>query len=106
MKEKLIAVLLLAAPLFVIAQPLISFQPVVSNLSDPVDVVEVNDSTHRLFIVERTGKIRIWKNDHLLPTAFLDSSSFITSSGQEQGLLSLAFHPDYPANGYFFIYCP
>lgn len=104
MKNKLLPLLLFVTPLFVIAQPLISFQPVVSGLSQPVDVVEVNDSSHRLFIVERTGQIRIWNNTALLPQPFLDVSSFITASGQEQGLLSLAFHPLYKTNGYFFIY--
>lgn len=104
MKKTLLPFLLLIAPIFVFSQPLISFQPVVSGLSQPVYMVEANDSSHQLFIVERTGKIRIWKNNSLLPTAFLDVTSIITAANAEQGLLSMAFHPAYKDLGYFFIY--
>ncbi|WP_018611049.1 PQQ-dependent sugar dehydrogenase [Segetibacter koreensis] len=86
------------------SQPLISFDTVVSGLSKPVDIKEVNDSSHRLFIVEQTGKIRIWNGTSLLPSPYLDVASKITTSGGEQGLLSLAFHPNYSSNGYFYIY--
>src|SRR5438309_2823906 len=85
-------------------QPLISYDTVVTGLSNPVDVEEVNDSSHRLFIVEQTGKIRIWNGSSLLPAPFLDVTSKITTANAEQGLLSLAFHPNYNSNGYFFIY--
>ncbi|GEO09159.1 PQQ-dependent sugar dehydrogenase [Segetibacter aerophilus] len=104
MKNTLLPFLLLIAPVFVVAQPLISFQPIVSNLSQPVDMVEANDNSHQFFIVERTGKIRLWKNNLLSTAPFLDVTPIITASGSEQGLLSMALHPDYKNNGYFFIY--
>lgn len=104
MKKTLLPVLLLIAPIVVFSQPLISFQPVVSGLSQPVDMVEANDSSHQFFIVERTGKIRVYKNNRLLPTAFLDVTSIITAASSEQGLLSMALHPAYKDAGYFFIY--
>lgn len=56
----------------------------------------------RLFIVEKGGRIRIVENGTLLPTPFLDISSQV-SGGSEQGLLGLAFHPDYASNGRFFV---
>lgn len=56
----------------------------------------------RLFILEKGGRIRIVRNDSLLPEPFLDISSQV-SNGSEQGLLGLAFHPDYAANGRLFI---
>ena len=56
----------------------------------------------RLFIVEQTGRIRIVKGGVVLAAPFLDLSSKV-SGGNEQGLLSMAFHPDYGANGLFFI---
>lgn len=86
------------------SQPLISFDTVVSGLSSPVDIEEVNDSSHRLFIVEQTGKIQIWNGTSLSTTAFLDVSSLISTANAEQGLLSVAFHPEYSSNGYFYIY--
>lgn len=104
MKKALFPFLLLIIPVILTAQPAISFETIVSGLSDPVDITEANDNTHQLFIVERTGQIRILKNGRLSSRPFFDASSLITSSGQEQGLLSLAFHPDYSKNGYFFIY--
>jgi glucose/arabinose dehydrogenase len=57
----------------------------------------------RLFVVERTGAVRIVKGGAVLPTPFLDVSGLITSSGGEQGLLGLAFPPTYAATGYFYI---
>ncbi len=56
----------------------------------------------RLFILEKGGRIRIVRNDSLLPEPFLDISSQV-SNGSEQGLLGLAFHPDYASNGRLFI---
>jgi glucose/arabinose dehydrogenase len=56
----------------------------------------------RLFVLEQRGAIRIFANDMLLPAPFLDISNDIAAGG-EQGLLGLAFHPDYAHNGLFFI---
>lgn len=56
----------------------------------------------RLFVVEQPGRIRIVKNGRLLPEPFLDLTSRIRSGG-ERGLLGLAFHPNYAANGLFFV---
>ena len=104
MKKALLPLLFLIVAVSNKAQPLITFQTVTTGLSQPVDLAEANDGLDQLFIVERTGKIRIWRNNRLLPTAFLDATSVINASGSEQGLLSVAFHPEYKNNGYFFIY--
>jgi glucose/arabinose dehydrogenase len=59
----------------------------------------------RLFVVEQQGRIRIFENEQLLPTAFLDItelSGFV--AGAEQGLLGLAFHPNYAFNRQFFVF--
>lgn len=57
----------------------------------------------RQFIVERDGRIHIVENGVLLSTPFLDINERVLSQG-EGGLLSMAFHPDYASNGYFFLY--
>ena len=57
----------------------------------------------RLFIVEQDGIIRILSGASVLPTPFLDISTIVGSTGFEQGLLSIAFHPDYASNGQFFV---
>jgi glucose/arabinose dehydrogenase len=76
---------------------------VASGLQLPVDIQNADDGSGRLFIVEKPGRIRILQNGQLLPTPFLDISSEVRSSGSEQGLLGLAFHPDCAQNGLFFV---
>jgi glucose/arabinose dehydrogenase len=65
-----------------------------------VEVVNANDD--RLFIVGKDGLIRIWQDGQLLSTPFLDISNVVVDSG-EQGLLGLAFDPDYATNGFFYV---
>ena len=83
----------------------LALQQVATGLSNPLGIASAGDS--RLFIVERGGRIKIYNGSGILPTPFLDVSGLVTTSGFEQGLLGLAFHPDYPATPYFFvIYTP
>ena len=56
----------------------------------------------RLFVVEQEGRIRVIKGGRLLDRPFLDIARNV-SSGGEQGLLSVAFHPDYARNGLLFV---
>jgi glucose/arabinose dehydrogenase len=57
----------------------------------------------RLFVVEQDGRIRVIQNGQLLTAPFLDITDRVGTSSNEQGLLGLAFHPGYAANGYFFV---
>lgn len=75
---------------------------VASGLSEPVDLTAPPGDTTRIFVVEKTGRIRIIKNAQLLPQAFLDIQGSV-SGGSEQGLLGLAFHPQYASNGKFYV---
>lgn len=84
------------------AQAVLEFQTYLSGFSSPVDITNAGDGSNRLFVVERGGQIKIIKNNAVLPTPFLDISGFITSGG-EQGLLGMAFHPNYVSNGFFFV---
>jgi glucose/arabinose dehydrogenase len=80
-----------------------TLQPyITSGLSQPVFLTHAGDA--RLFVVERTGAIKIWQNGALLATPFLNVSSIIRTSGGEQGLLGLAFEPNYATTGRFYIY--
>ena len=78
----------------------LALQTVKTGLNYPVYLVSPPADTARLFIVEEGGRIRIIKSGVLLPTPFLDVSSLV-STGGEQGLLSMAFPPDYAASGRF-----
>jgi glucose/arabinose dehydrogenase len=82
----------------------VTLTAVAAGFSQPVAVVEPPDGSGRLFVVERTGAIRIVVGGQILPTTFLDVSTRIVAAGPEQGLLGLAFHTDYLSNGTFFVY--
>jgi len=76
-----------------------------SSVSFPIAVMSPpGDATNRLFVVEHGGRIRIIDDGVLLATDFLNISSLITGGGfSEQGLLGMAFHPDYGNNGFFYV---
>jgi len=82
----------------------IVLQPFVSGLAMPVFVTHPGDGSGRLFVVEQAGQIRMVKDGQLARTPFLDISALVTSTYTEQGLLGLAFHPQYERNGRFFVY--
>ena len=85
----------------VVEHPHIDLELVPSpGFNSPVDIANAGDS--RLFIVERTGYIRILNTDGT-SSLFLDIDAKVKSSGGEQGLLGLAFDPNYAANGYFYV---
>jgi len=73
-----------------------------SGLNQPAHITHAGDGSGRLFVVEQTGSIRIIKNGILLSTPFLDITNSVKCC-DEQGLLSLAFPPDYPSKGYFYV---
>src|SRR5207244_11795813 len=76
---------------------------VASGLAHPTYVTAPPLDPNRLFIVEQPGRVRLVKNGVLQTTAFLDIRSKVESSGGEQGLLSVAFHPDFATNGFFYV---
>lgn len=85
--------------------PQIQLVKIADGLADPVNLTSAYDGSGRLFIVERVGMIRIVDQDgKLLPDPFLDISDLVKTDFLEQGLLGLAFHPDYENNGLFYIY--
>jgi glucose/arabinose dehydrogenase len=75
---------------------------IASGLNRPVDVQSAHDGSGRLFIIEKYGVIRILENGQLLDQPFLDISDRVGSSGNEQGLLGLAFYPK-PEAGMLFV---
>ena len=84
--------------------PQIQLVKVAEGLADPINVAAPADGSGRLFVVERVGRIRILDKDgNLLPDPFLDLTELVQNDYLEQGLLGLAFHPDYATNGRFFV---
>jgi glucose/arabinose dehydrogenase len=77
--------------------------PVISGLALPLDIQNAGDGSGRLFIVEKRGRILVSKDNQLVPVPFLDIVGEVDSQHTEQGLLGLAFHPDYAKSGLFFV---
>ena len=75
---------------------------VAEGLEHPLYVTHAGDGSGRLFGVEQPGRIRIIQQGRLLDAPFLDISDRVRHAG-EQGLLGLAFHPAYKANGRYVI---
>jgi len=73
----------------------------ISGLSVPVDIGNCGDD--RIFVIEKVGKIRIIKNNVLQARAFLDIGLKVRSTGGEQGLLGMAFHPRFKENGLIYV---
>ena len=80
----------------------VRLEPVAANLEQPTSVVSADDGSGRLFVTQKTGLLRIVEGDSVLDTPFLDLTDTVSTSS-EQGLLGVAFHPDYAQNGRFFI---
>lgn len=75
------------------------------RFTQPLLFAPVEDGSGNAVVVERTGRIRIFADraDASVSTVFLDLRSRIFTKGQEQGLLGLAFDPEYATNGYFYV---
>jgi glucose/arabinose dehydrogenase len=87
------------------AQTPLTTELVVSGMARPVFATHAPGDATRLFILEQhVGNVRIFDFNagQLLPTPFLTIPAL--PAGNEQGLLGLAFHPDYNSNGFFYIY--
>ena len=80
----------------------IELEPVLTGLSSPLFVTNARDGSGRLFVVERGGVIKVLQPGSTTPTVFLDITTRVLSGG-EQGLLGLAFHPQFASNGRFFV---
>lgn len=75
------------------------------TFNQPLYFVTAGDGSQNAFVVERTGQIKIFtdNSDTAETQTFLDIADRLISTGGEQGLLGLAFDPDYKTNGYFYV---
>src|SRR3954451_6588631 len=75
----------------------------IGRFESPVYVPSPRGDARHLFVVEQEGRVRVLVDGHARATPFLDIRSQVTSGG-EQGLLSIAFPPDYARSGRFYVY--
>jgi Glucose / Sorbosone dehydrogenase len=77
----------------------------VGTFDQPMQVIAPPGDTSRIFVVEKTGAIRVVKNGTTLATPFLDLSALLPAPlGYEQGVQSMAFPLDYAASGRFYVF--
>ena len=81
-----------------------ALEEVASGFTQPLLVTHAGDASGRIFVVQQNGVIYAVENGVRAAAPFLDVSGLLGSSSGEQGLLGLAFHPNYTENGRFFIY--
>ncbi len=87
--------------------PKVELKPVISTgLSQPMQIVHAGDNSHRLFIVQKQGTVKVFKR--IDDEQFTDAGDFLAITDLfatgEQGLLSMAFDPGYPLNGFVYLY--
>ena len=80
-----------------------AWERVVGGVIRPVDIVNAGDGSGRLFILQQVGVIRVLQDGQLLAEPFLDLRDRVGSAANEQGLLGIAFHPQFSRNGYFYV---
>ncbi len=71
----------------------------------PLAIVDPNDGSNRLMVEEQDGRILSFQNSSTAMSAdtFLNITDRVARQGQEEGLLGLAFDPQYSSNGYFYV---
>jgi len=79
--------------------PVIALEPIADGFTRPVYVTTDGVNPDRLYLVEQTGTVRVIENGALLPDPFMDITRYVRSEGNEQGLLSIAFAPDFATSG-------
>jgi glucose/arabinose dehydrogenase len=91
--------------------PQIALVKVADGFVDPTSVANAGDGTGRLFVTERIGRVRVVSQDGTVAAEpFLDLTNInplgndVQTGFVEQGLYSIAFHPDFETNGYFFVH--
>jgi len=109
MKKNLIPFVLASLCSLNVFSQVITLSQLATGLSTPIGIMNTGVAgDDRLFVTERLGKIKIFNRltGAVNATPFLDITSRVLSStntGEERGLLGLAFHPQYETNGYFYV---
>lgn len=85
------------------ALPQLALGPVADGFERPTFVTNANDGTGRLFVLNKPGVINVIEDGAVRPAPFLDLTGVVRDQGNEQGLLGLAFHPEFARNGRFFV---
>jgi glucose/arabinose dehydrogenase len=102
MKKALSILLFFLSSSSIFAQPTVSLNSVITGLSQPIQIVHAGDGSNRMFIPQKDGVIKVYSKNLSALGTFLTVAGI--STGGEQGLLSMCFHPQYKTNGLFFVF--
>jgi glucose/arabinose dehydrogenase len=81
----------------------IRLQPFLTNLASPTLIRNANDGSKRLFVLQQKGIIKVVQPGGNTTTDFMNITSKVSQNGGEQGLLGIAFHPQFATNHFFFV---
>ncbi len=79
------------------------WQPVLTGFVKPVELASPPGEPQKIVVVEQRGTIRMIVNGAAQAEPFLDIRDRVGTSANEQGLLGLAFHPQYAVNHYYYV---
>ncbi len=85
------------------SSPAVTLKKVAGGFTRPTFVIHAGDGSGRLFVVEKAGTIRAVRDGVVEREPFLDVRAVVGSTGEEEGLLGLAFHPRFEENGRLFV---
>lgn len=94
--------LFLSACMSVAQEPKVRLEVVASGFRAPLYLTHAGDGSGDLYVLQQGGQIRLLSRGSVRQQPFLDIAERI-STGGERGLLGLAFHPDYPRNGFLYV---
>lgn len=83
--------------------PTVALRQIAGGFDRPLHITHAGDGSGRLFVVEKVGRIKIVRDGQVLPEPFLEITDRVGSRANEQGLLSVAFHPRFRENGWLFV---
>src|SRR5581483_12103101 len=75
----------------------------VGRFDQPAGIAGAPSDPSRVFVVQRTGQVMLMKRGRTQSRPFLDIGDLVSTNGEEQGLLGLAFSPDYARSGLFYV---
>jgi glucose/arabinose dehydrogenase len=81
----------------------LTLEKVADGFDRPIFVADPADGSERLFVVEQGGTVRILRDGEVDPEPFLDMSEMLDTDYMEQGLLGLAFDPEFERNGRLYV---
>lgn len=84
--------------------PAITTKKFASGFNSPVQITHAGDGSKRLFVLEKQGAIKVIMNGVVLETPFVDISNKVNANGGEQGLLGIAFPPQFVSKRHFYLH--